>query len=144
MTAQSTSSTSQSDKSLQNELSRRGREVWLAGLGALATVEEEGTKLFGNLVDRGKEFEKERREDLEEMTEKAREQGDEALSQIEEAGEETQSLLLDTVHSALERFGVPTQNEIDRLSTKVDTLSKQVDALSDALSEKAPSNGTEE
>jgi len=137
MATQSKSKTSQSDDSLQSELSKRGREVWLAGLGALATVEEEGTKLFGSLVDRGKEFEKERRESLKEITEKAREQGDEALSQFEEASEETQSLLLNTVHSALERFGVPTQNEIDRLSTKVDTLSKQVDALSEALSEKA-------
>jgi poly(hydroxyalkanoate) granule-associated protein len=137
MTAQSKSNTSHSDDSLQSELSKRGREVWLAGLGALATVEEEGTKLFGSLVDRGKEFEKDRRESLKEITEKAREQGDEALSQFEEASEETQSLLLSTVHSALERFGVPTQNEIDRLSTKVDALSKQVDALSEALSEKA-------
>jgi poly(hydroxyalkanoate) granule-associated protein len=140
MTAQSKSATSHSDDSLQSELSKRGREVWLAGLGALATVEEEGTKLFGSLVDRGKQFEKERREDLKEVTKKAREQGDEALSQFEEASEETQSLLLSTMHSALERFGVPTQNEIDRLSTKVDTLSKQVDALSEALSEKADSD----
>lgn len=139
MTAESTSSTD----SLQNELSKRGREVWLAGLGALATVEEEGTKLFGNLVDRGKAFENERRETLQEVTEKAREQGDEALSQLEDASEETQSLLLSTVHSALERFGVPTQSEIDRLSTKVDTLSQQVDALSEALSDET-STGSDE
>ncbi|PSQ97487.1 MAG: protein PhaF [Bacteroidetes bacterium SW_9_63_38] len=138
MTAQSTSASS--DDSLQNELSKRGREVWLAGLGALATVEEEGTKLFGGLVDRGKQFEQERREDLKEATQKARKQGDQALSQFEEASEETQSLLLGTVHSALERFGVPTQNEIDRLSTKVDALSKQVDALSEALSEERPAS----
>jgi poly(hydroxyalkanoate) granule-associated protein len=139
MTTQSTS-TSPSEDSLQNELSQRGREVWLAGLGALATVEEEGTKLFGSLVDRGKQFEKDRREDLKEVTEKAREQSDEALSQLEDASEETQSLLLSTVHSALERFGVPTQSEIDRLSTKVDTLSKQVDTLSEALSDNAASD----
>jgi poly(hydroxyalkanoate) granule-associated protein len=140
MTTQSKSAPS--DDSLQDELSKRGREVWLAGLGALATVEEEGTKLFGSLVDRGKQFEKERSDALKEVTEKAREQGDEALSQLEEAGEETQSLLLNSVHSALERFGVPTQTEIDRLSTKVDALSEQVDALSDALSEKASASTT--
>jgi poly(hydroxyalkanoate) granule-associated protein len=133
------SSPSKSHDSLQEELTKRGREVWLAGLGALATVEEEGTRLFGQLVDRGKEFESERRKEIEEVreevTETAREQRDEALEQIEEAGEETQSLLLDTVHAALERFGVPTRSEVDRLSAKVDTLSQQVDALSAALSE---------
>lgn len=133
-----TMTTEQKDVStdtLQNELSKRGREVWLAGLGAVATVEEEGSKLFDNLVNRGKQFEEERREEIEEATEKAKEQRDEALSQIEEAGEETQSVVLNTVNAALERFGVPTRNEVDRLSDKVETLSKQVDELSELLAD---------
>lgn len=121
--------------SVQEELTKRGRDVWLAGLGALATVEEEGSKLFSRLVDRGKHFEEERREKLDEVREKAEKQRDEALSQLEEAGEETQSLLLDTVNSALERFGVPTRSEVDRLTEKVETLSNQVDELSEALGE---------
>ncbi len=119
---------------LQDELTERGRDVWLAGLGALATVEEEGNKLFKRLVDRGEEFEEERREELKAASEKAREQRDEALEQIEEAGEETQSLLMETVNTALERFGVPSRNEVDRLSDKVETLSEQVDELSETLS----------
>lgn len=129
--------------SLQDELSKRGREVWLAGLGAVATVEEEGTKLYDSLVDRGKQFEEQRREALEEATKKAREQSDEALSQLEEASEETQSFLLNTVNAALERFGVPTRNEVDRLSEKVETLSEQVDDLSDLLTKQAQSSDTE-
>jgi len=129
-------------ESLQNELTKRGRDVWLAGLGALATVEEEGSKLFTRLVDRGKQFEEERREELKAAGEKAREQRDEALAQIEEAGEETQSMLMDTVNTALERFGVPTRTEVDRLSNKVEKLSKQVDTLSKTLSERRKkSNG---
>lgn len=128
-----TAENDRSQDSLQNELSKRGREVWLAGLGAVATVEEEGSKLFDSLVDRGKQFEEQRREALEEATEKAREQSDEALSQLEEASEETQSLLLNTVNAALERFGVPTRSEVDRLSDKVETLSEQVDDLSELL-----------
>ena len=126
------------NETLQDELTERGREVWLAGLGALATVEEEGSKLFGRLVDRGAEFEEERRKELKEAGEKAREQGDEALAQIEEASEETQSLLMGTVNTALERFGVPTRSEVDRLSERVESLTKQVDELSDALSQQNP------
>ena len=126
------------NETLQDELTERGREVWLAGLGALATVEEEGSKLFGRLVDRGAEFEEERRKELKEAGEKARERGDEALAQIEEASEETQSLLMDTVNTALERFGVPTRSEVDRLSERVESLTKQVDELSDALSQQNP------
>lgn len=123
-------------ESLQDELTKRGRDVWLAGLGALATVEEEGSKLFNRLVERGQSFEEERREELKAASEKAREQRDEALEQIEEAGEETRSMLMDSVNTALERFGVPTRNEVDRLSDKVETLSKQVDHLSDTLSKR--------
>jgi poly(hydroxyalkanoate) granule-associated protein len=124
-----------SPESLQNELTERGRDVWLAGLGALATVEEEGTKLFNRLVDRGQEFEEERRAKLEEATEKARKQRDEAIAQLEEAGEETQSVLSDSVSSALERFGVPTRKEVDDLAAKVDRLSRQVEKLAENLSE---------
>lgn len=124
-----------SSESIQDELTKRGRDVWLAGLGALATVEEEGSKLFGRLVDRGKEFEEERRSELEAAREKAEAQRDDALEQIEEASEETQTLLANTVNKALDRFGVPTRTEVDRLSEKVETLSKQVDELTNTLSE---------
>lgn len=137
MTAQSKKPDNPSrTESLQDELSKRGRDVWLAGLGALATVEEEGNKLYSRLVERGKDFEEERRKELKEAEQEVREKSDEALEQLEEAGEETQSLLLDTVNSALERFGVPTRSEVDRLSEKVEILSKQVDELSTALSER--------
>ncbi|PQJ34598.1 protein PhaF [Salinibacter sp. 10B] len=135
MTAQSKKPNDRTD-TLQDELTQRGRDVWLAGLGALATVEEEGNKLYNRLVERGKEFEEERRKELKEAEEEVREKGDKALTQLEEAGEETQSLLLDTVNSALERFGVPTRSEVDRLSEKVETLSKQVDELSSTLSDR--------
>ena len=120
---------------LQDELTERGREVWLAGLGALATVEEEGAKLFDRLVDRGQEFEEERQAKLEEATETVREQSDEALAQLEEAGEETQFMLADSVKAALERFGVPTQKEVDDLADKVDRLSSQVEDLVEHLAE---------
>lgn len=124
----------QNPESIQDELTERGREVWLAGLGALATVEEEGTKLYNRLIDRGQEFEEERRGELEEATEKVREQSEEALTQLEEASEETQSVVAESVNTALERFGVPTQEEVDDLADKVDHLSQQVDDLAQSLS----------
>lgn len=131
-------------ETLQDELTKRGRDVWLAGLGALATVEEEGTKLFNRLVDRGKEFEEERKDELESASEKAREQRDEALAQIEEAGEETRTLLTDTISAALERFGVPSRTEFEQLSDKVDALSQQVENLTETLSEQSTSPSSDE
>ena len=123
------------ESAIQDEITKRGRDVWLAGLGALATVEEEGTKLFSNLVDRGREYEGKRRKELEDAQKKAKEQGSEALSQLGEASESTREMITGVVDNALERFNVPTQKEVDRLSDKVDALSKQIDALTKALSE---------
>lgn len=134
----------ESSESIQDELTKRGRDVWLAGLGTLATVEEEGSKLFGRLVDRGKEFENERRNELQSARKKAKKQRDEALEQLEEASEETQTLLTDTVNKALERFGVPTRTEVDRLSKKVETLAKQVDDLTTALAEEKTATSKKE
>jgi poly(hydroxyalkanoate) granule-associated protein len=119
---------------LQSEITKRGRDVWLAGLGALATVEEEGTKLFSRLVDRGKAFEDERRKQIEEVAEQAEQQGEEALAQLEQVGEESRSMLTQTVNDAMERFGVPTRKEVDRLSDRVERLTEQVDKLARAVS----------
>lgn len=123
------------DENLQNELTKRGRDVWLAGLGALATVEEKGTELFSDLVNRGKDYEETRREKLEEARKEAEKQGEQALKRLEEAGEETTTFLSDTVNRAMERFGVPTREEVDRLSDQVSKLSTQVDKLAKALDE---------
>jgi len=46
------------EKSLQQRVGRCGREVWLAGLGALAATETEGDRLFETLVERGQKFER--------------------------------------------------------------------------------------
>lgn len=41
---------------LQKELTTKSREIWLAGLGALATAQEESTKLYNTLSHTGREI----------------------------------------------------------------------------------------
>ena len=48
----------QSDKDFKEEIKQNAEKVWLAGLGALATAEEEGGKLFRGLMKKGESFEK--------------------------------------------------------------------------------------
>jgi parallel beta-helix repeat protein len=40
-------------KELQSDLMESAHKVWLAGLGALAMAEEEGGRLFKNLIEKG-------------------------------------------------------------------------------------------
>lgn len=119
--------------SLQEEISRRGRDVWLAGLGALATVEEEGTKAFNTLVERGKGLEAKGRKQIESAIDKASKQRDEAVSDVESAGEGARDYIFSTVDRALDRFGVATRKEVDKLSDQVGELSNKVDALTKSL-----------
>jgi poly(hydroxyalkanoate) granule-associated protein len=118
-------------------LADRGRDVWLAGLGALATVEEEGSKLFARLVERGKEYENLSAKQVKELTERVSEQQKKAIEQAEETTTAAQSAVANTMDKALERFGVPTRSEVTDLSEKVDLLSKQIDKLSKNLEEEA-------
>ena len=47
----------QKSAELPKELKESVNKVWLAGLGALALAEEEGSKLFKSLVKKGEEYE---------------------------------------------------------------------------------------
>ena len=44
-------------KKIQDEVRSSTRKVWLASLGVVGTVEEEGQNLFGELVERGEKVE---------------------------------------------------------------------------------------
>ena len=95
-------------------------QVWLAGLGALALTEDEGTKLFRTLVKRGEGFERTTRARLNEVVESARQVPGAAIERLEDG-------LDDTMTGVLHRFGVPTQREINALARRVEGLTQSLD-----------------
>ncbi len=99
-----------------------GRDVWLAGLGAVATVEEEGTTLFSTLVKRGEQMEGAGRKRLV----AARTGLADRQKSLTQTVEET---VYEPLLKAMSRFGVPTRGEIKDLTAKVDALTHQVDLL---------------
>ncbi len=99
-----------------------GRDVWLAGLGAVATVEEEGTSLFTTLVKRGEVLEGAGRKRLV----AARTGLVDRQKTLTQTVEET---VYEPLLKAMSRFGVPTRGEIKDLTAKVDALTHQVDLL---------------
>jgi len=124
-------------KHLPDEATNRAREIWLAGLGALERLEEEGDKVFQTLVERGKNYESKRREQFEEATENLREQ-QEALTKdvterLDDATESVEAAVSDTLSGTLNRIGVPTREEVRGLSRRVGELSKKLEALSQML-----------
>jgi len=122
---------------LPNELTERGREIWLAGLGALSQVEQEGDKVFKTLVDRGRDYETKRRDQFEKAASNLKKQQDSLTSdvskRIDDATKTVEDVVNRTVNSTLGRIGVPTRHEVKGLSDKVGELSRKLDALGSML-----------
>lgn len=110
------------EKTLQDDLKESAHRIWLAGLGALAAAEQEGTKVFNRLVERGREFETKGREEVKDTYEKARTKAESTWSDVSSKVDEA-------VAGALHRLGVPTRDEIRTLTQKVEELTAKVESL---------------
>jgi poly(hydroxyalkanoate) granule-associated protein len=98
-------------------------KIWLAGLGALSSAEQEGERLFKTLVERGEKYETRVNGTVKKVRSKvgkARDRAGKTLHSIESAFDER-------VTSVLGRLGVPTRNEITRLTRKVEQLTRVVE-----------------
>src|SRR5262245_57915718 len=105
-------------KTSANDIKASANKVWLAGLGALATVGEEAGKLFEQLVKKGEAYEPKVRSQVE----KAKDKLGEAKVKAEKAWTKIEGGLDERVTSAIHRIGVPTRDEIKELSKRVSEL----------------------
>lgn len=87
------------------------RSIWLAGLGAAIVAQEEGSKVFDTLVQKGEEAEKH-------ATDKATTTWGTVAEKFDQQ-----------VAASLHRIGVPTREEIATLTRRVDALIASVDKL---------------
>ncbi|HET9013084.1 MAG TPA: phasin family protein [Gemmatimonadaceae bacterium] len=98
-------------------------QIWLAGLGALAITEDEGSKLFKTLVKRGEGFERTTKARLDEVVASARQVPSTAMNRIEETFD-------DTMTGVMHRIGVPTKREINGLARRVEGLAASIERQS--------------
>jgi len=137
---------------LPDELVERGREVWLAGLGALSRVEEEGDRVFQDLVKRGQSYEEKRRKQFDDATseinsefskrqesisDELNRRFDDVSRRVSDAAQTVEKTVTSTLNDTLGRLGVPTREEVQGLSSKVGQLSEKLDALSAMLDQQA-------
>jgi len=99
-----------------------GRNLFLAGVGAVAEVSEGGMEMFDRLVERGKPFEEKQKQRVEAVVERAN-----------QAVRGANQLLQDTVEfesrGVLKRLNVMTREDVKILSARIATLSKKVDEV---------------
>ena len=126
------------EKNTQDDLKDSVHRIWLAGLGALAAAEEEGSKLFSKLVDRGRDVESKGKVEVDKVNEKVRSGVDKAKAKAESAFENWGEKFDEKLTSALHRLGVPTRDEIHNLTKRVEDLNSKVEHLKPRTAPAAP------
>jgi len=127
-------------KKIQGDVRESAHKIWLAGLGALAVAEEEGSKLFKSLVEQGERFEAEGKQKLKEAKKNADQASDRARKVAEETAERARraaegaweqlgGAFDDKLAKALHRIGVPSRDEIAALSRRIEELTRAVDRV---------------
>ena len=121
-------------KEKHGEVKKSAHKIWLAGLGALAVAEEEGSKLFKQLVERGKGFEGRAAGGVEKVKDKAKR----AKEKAERTWERLEEGFDQRLTSRLQRIGLPTRKEIEALAKQVEKLGARLERLAKGSTGRTP------
>ena len=105
-------------------------EVWLAGLGALAQVQAQGSKAFEKLVSDGLSFQRKSQEQAQQrlqeatarLTDLAQDFGQQASVRVDKL----EHLFEERVAKALQRLGMPTLQDMQVLQARIHALEEQL------------------
>ncbi len=123
-------STAGFDGQLASAIKDSAQQIWLAGLGAFAKAQGEGSKMFEGLVKEGGGIQKMTRKLAEEkvgdVTGKVTKVAGEISKQATEGWDKLEQVFEDRVARAQKRMGVPTAKEIQALTDRIAALEAQI------------------
>lgn len=121
------------DKQLAKTVRDSAQQIWLAGLGAFAKAQAEGSKVFDALVKEGQTIHGRTRKVAEskvaEMTTTLGKMATKATNQASGSWDKLEQVFEDRVARALNRIGVPTNKDINNLASRVEELTASVQKL---------------
>lgn len=112
------------------------KDIWFAGLGAFSVAQQEGEKLFGQgtklfdkLVSEGAKVEKKSIKAAESAVDEVKSDVEkrlkEARKQANESWDNLYNIFDERVSGTLERLGIPTTNDLNKLSGYVQDMSRK-------------------
>jgi poly(hydroxyalkanoate) granule-associated protein len=120
-------------KDLSQTVLDSSRQIWLAGLGAFARAQAEGTKVFEALVKQGESLETKTRKAASDTAAMARGAATAKVKEVQKGvggtWDKLEQVFEDRVERALSKLGVYTQNDVERLTERVDALAEAVNDL---------------
>jgi poly(hydroxyalkanoate) granule-associated protein len=124
------------DKQFAKTIRDSAQQIWLAGLGAFAKAQAEGSKVFDALVKEGQSIHSRTREAagsrVSEMTSTLGKMATKATNQATGSWDKLEQVFEDRVARALNRMGVPTNKDINNLAKRVEELTASVQKLTGA------------
>lgn len=121
---------------IKRSISGSAQHIWMAGVGAFARAQEEGTRLFEALVKEGMNIERNTRKLASGKVDAVRDAVEERVGQVRGRAADTwdrlEKVFEERVQRALTRLGVPGREEIAALIDRVDQLNSELRKLTAA------------
>jgi poly(hydroxyalkanoate) granule-associated protein len=108
-------------------------QIWLAGLGAFAKAQKEGTKFFNGLVEEGEGVQKQAKKAASEAYDDVKARASKSWDQL--SWSQIERVFEERVAKVLHTLSVPTRKDLDTLSHRVAELTAVTKKLSEAMEE---------
>jgi poly(hydroxyalkanoate) granule-associated protein len=128
--SRSQSYTSTSAYPLVGSIRESAHKIWRAGLGAYSRVEDEGNRVFDQLVSVGTSLEKKAREQVSKPVRAAERSWSEARTSAGDAWSHLEIAFERRVAKTLNALQIPTHRDVAELSRRVEDLQRAVDRSS--------------
>ena len=122
------------DSALAGQVKESAQQIWLAGMGAFARAQAEGSKVFETLVAEGTSLQKKTQsaaeDKLSEVTTRMSSMAGDVQAKAGQHWDKLESIFEERTAKALKKLGVPVSRELDALSARIDALNAKVAKLS--------------
>ena len=119
------------DSHLAQTIKDSAQQIWLAGQGAFAKAQGEGTKVVDNLIKEGANLQRKTQsaagEKLGDMASKVTAMAGEVGQKANAQWDKLETIFEERTARALRSLGVPTAKDLAALSARVDALAKAAD-----------------
>jgi poly(hydroxyalkanoate) granule-associated protein len=129
------------DSALAGQVKDSAQQIWLAGMGAFARAQAEGTKVFETLVKEGSSLQKKTQSAAEdkitEVTSKMSSMASDAQARAGQHWDKLEGIFEERTAKALTRLGVPSAKDVEALTARIDELSAKLAKVSKAAPAKS-------
>ena len=126
------------DSALAGQVKDSAQQIWLAGMGAFARAQAEGSKVFEALVKEGTSLQKKTssaaEDKISEVTTRMSSMAGDVQARAGQHWDKLEGIFEERTAKALSKLGVPSAKDVDALMARIDELSAKVSKLSKTAS----------